>query len=548
MPSIISAGTTSGTALSLTSDTSGELQIRTNNGATTAATITTGGNVGVGTTSPNAKLDVSGSGQTRLRITSTGTGLFPGLEIKSGAANPFDVSQSSTGDGYIYNGANANIYFSTNAIERARLTSTGNLLIGTTVNTNSSLLTVNGTISETVGGTQYLIASQYDIGTNPNQIPLNQYLGTMAFQNSTALGPITSTSVNSLNTFGFRNRIINGAMVIDQRNAGASVTITDISNLTYTLDRWAAFGSIASRFSVQQNAGAVTPPPGYTNYLGVTSLAATVLAASDQFTISQSVEGFNTADLAWGTANARTVTVSFWVRSSLTGTFGGAFVNAGLSRGYGFTYSISVANTWEQKTVTVAGDTTGTWATNNTTGIRIYWGLGVGSNFPAPVGVWSAGSYRSAVGGTSVVGTNGATWYITGVQLEVGTVATTFDVRPYGTELQLCQRYFQRLRNTAATTRYLATLQAWASTALYGVLARFPVTFRGTPTVSISASFGGFYTATSGANSTAQPLALATDGQSIETGDWPGGSSLTPGQAIVSFWNVNSFMDGSAEL
>jgi hypothetical protein len=250
-------------------------------------------------------------------------------------------------------------------------------------------------------------------------------------------------------TFAFKNRIINGAMMIDQRNAGASVTVTDTSNLTYTLDRWSAFGSAASKFSIQQDAGAVTPPAGFTDYLGVTSLAATSVGTSDQYTIGQIIEGFNIADLGWGTANAQPVTLSFWVRSSLTGTFGGAIVNSGFARGYGFTYVINAANTWEQKSVTIAGDTTGTWLTTNGIGINVRFGLGVGSTLSAPVGSWSAGSYRSAVGATSVVGTNGATFYITGVQLEKGSTATSFDYRPYGTELALCQRYFEIVANGA---------------------------------------------------------------------------------------------------
>jgi hypothetical protein len=269
--------------------------------------------------------------------------------------------------------------------------------------------------------------------------------------------PLTTVDQGLLSTnaqyTGFKNRLINGDMVVDQRNNGASVTITDTSNLTYTLDRWAAFGSDASKFSVQQNAGSVTPPSGFTSYLGVTSLAATSLVSNSQYTISQAIEGFNVNDLGWGTANAQTVTLSFWVRSSLTGTFGGVFVNSALARGYGFTYTISAANTWEQKTITIPGDTTGTWLTNNGVGIRVYFSLGEGASFEAPVGTWSSGSYRGAVGGGSIVSTNGATWQITGVQLERGQTATSFDVLPYGTELALCQRYYVDLANNGGSTQ-----------------------------------------------------------------------------------------------
>ena len=246
--------------------------------------------------------------------------------------------------------------------------------------------------------------------------------------------------------FGFKNRIINGAMVIDQRNAGASVTPTGGS---YTLDRFYFSLSQASKLTSQQNAGAVTPPVGFTKYLGVTSSSAYTVGASEIFAVAQQIEGYNIADLAWGTASAATVTLSFWVRSSLTGTFGGVINNDGSSRSYVFSYTISSANTWEQKSVTIAGDTSGTWGSTNGTGINLRFGLGVGSTVSGTAGAWSGSTFYSVTGATSVVGTNGATFYITGVQLEKGTQATAFDYRPYGTELQLCQRYFEKTYDPA---------------------------------------------------------------------------------------------------
>jgi hypothetical protein len=249
-----------------------------------------------------------------------------------------------------------------------------------------------------------------------------------------------------------KNRIINGAMVIDQRNDGASVTATATATYTYTLDRFYYVVSQASKMTIQQNAGSVTPPAGFNYYLGVTSSSAYSVGTNDYFVIGQNIEGFNYADWGWGTANAKTVTLSFWVRSSLTGTFGGVFRNGNDDRTYAFTYTISAANTWEQKSVTIAGDTSGTWAgATNGVGLRIFFGLGLGSSQSTTVGSWTAGSFGGATGATSVVGTNGATWYVTGVQLEVGSTATSFDYRPYGTELALCQRYFEKSYDTATT-------------------------------------------------------------------------------------------------
>ena len=251
-------------------------------------------------------------------------------------------------------------------------------------------------------------------------------------------GSITANAVTP--SVNMKNRIINGNMSIDQRNAGASVTPT---NGSYTLDRWYTGLSQTSKLTIQQNAGSVTPPAGFTNYLGITSSSAYSVISTDYFYVMQVIEGFNTADLAWGTANAKTVTVSFWVRSSLTGTFSGVLQNYNSDRSYPFTYTISSANTWEQKSVTIAGDTTGTWFTNNSGGICLLFSVGAGSSRSGTAGAWAGSAFYAATGATSVVGTNGATWYITGVQLEVGSTATSFDYRPYGTELALCERYFQ---------------------------------------------------------------------------------------------------------
>jgi hypothetical protein len=276
---------------------------------------------------------------------------------------------------------------------------------------------------------------------------------------------------------GFKNRIINGNMVIDQRNAGASVTPTAT---VYTLDRWQLPIAQASKLSIQQNAGAVTPPAGFSNYLGLTSLSAYSITSTDYFLLTQAIEGYNISDLAWGTASAQSVTLSFWVRSSLTGTFGGVVTNG--TRAYPFTYSISAANTWEYKTVVVPGDTSGTWATNNTTGLIVQFGLGVGSNRSGTAGAWATGTLNSATGATSVVGTNGATFYITGVQLEKGATATSFDVRDYGRELMMCQRYCRAYSSYAMG-------RARDSDTVFGPGIIFGTTMRATPTLRSGASF-----------------------------------------------------------
>ena len=357
----------------------------------------------------------------------------------------------------------------------------------------------------------------------------------------------TSDGVSSSGLYGFKNRLINSAMVIDQRNAGASVSGT---SGVYTLDRWKVQNNSGSaRFNVQQNAGSVTPPAGFANYLGVTSTGAYSVAAGDVISMVQVVEGYNSADLAWGTASATTITISFWVRSSLTGTFGGALKNASAAYSYPFTYTISVANTWEQKSITITGATASTWASTNAASIEIYFSMGTGSTFTGTAGSWASADYRSATGATSVVGTNGATFYITGVQLEKGSTATSFDYRPYGTELALCQRYFEKTYNTdvVAGTNTAVGRIAPGSASDNGNNAsadwRFAVEKRASPTVTYyttTGTTGSWNYERSGSSSTATVNAefFGTRG---------GRSYLNCGAANVPLW-IYGHAIASAEL
>ena len=265
--------------------------------------------------------------------------------------------------------------------------------------------------------------------------------GTIAVDSvSTSSGQILGAG----NATGFKNRIINGAMVIDQRNSGASNTPSTTAAYTYYIDRWAYNNSQASKLTYGQNLNSATPPSGFTNYFGVQVASTATVGSSDYFLIEQSIEGYNIADLAWGTSSGKTVTLSFWVQSSLTGTFGGSILNNGTTESYPFSYSIPTANTWTYCTVTILAPPVGTtWLTNNGRGMFVYFSMGIGSTFQGPANTWAAANYGTPTGAVSILGTSGATFYITGVQLEVGSTATSFDVRDYGRELILCQRYYQ---------------------------------------------------------------------------------------------------------
>ena len=338
----------------------------------------------------------------------------------------------------------------------------------------------------------------------------------------------------------FVNRIINGDMRIDQRNAGASVTA---NGSTYAVDRFVFSTNQVSKATAQRS---TTAPAGFTNSLLVTSSAATSFASGDYFSITQKIEGFNCADLAWGTASAVAVTISFRVRSSLTGTFGGAINNSANNRSYPFSYTISAANTWEEKTIVVPGDTTGTWLTDNGTGMNVRFALGMGSTYSGTAGAWTAGDIESVTGAVNVLGTNGATFYITGVQLEAGSVASPFERRDYGRELMMCQRYCYALYNsTGQSYYYYGPGRVDSASSVYcGVT--FPVTMRTKPSLTATAS-NTFYT---------DSLTPNTNTVTIDQGGPTGcfaaifGSGGTVGQAVrvLSNSTAQSYMIWSSEL
>ena len=273
-----------------------------------------------------------------------------------------------------------------------------------------------------------------------------------------------------------RNRIINGAMVIDQRNAGASVN-TDNS---FPVDRFKISISGSATATAQQSS---TAPQGFSKSVVYTIGTGAAQGTSSVYRIFQPIEGYNTADLGWGTANAKTVTLSFWVRSSVTGTFSGSLVESnGGTASYVFEYSIPTANTWTQISVTVAGPTIGTWQTTNSASIALVFDLGSGTNYQQSAGSWVASGNKFRSSGSVVLSaTSGATFYITGVQLEVGSSATGFEYRQYGQELALCKRYFQKITNymlqsANGTVDYILWLNI-----------NFPVEMRAAPSTSLGA-------------------------------------------------------------
>lgn len=310
-----------------------------------------------------------------------------------------------------------------------------------------------------------------------------------------------------------RNRIINGSMVLDQRNAGASVTPADGA---YTLDRWKYSAYQASKFTCQQTPSATESGyamrvgAGFTNYMAWTVASAYTPSTNEWFMFNQRIEGLNVSDLAWGTANAKAVTLSFWVYSSLTGTHSGSISNSAGDRSYPFSFTVSSANTWTQASVTITGDTSGTWLTTNGIGVVVQFNLGANANRLTTGGAWASGAYVGVTGSVQVVTNAGATFYITGVQLEVGSVATPFEHRSYGQELALAQRYFFKQDLTSTQTwgcghRQTTDIGRWTTTV--------PVPMRSTPSFSSTATFEAVFSG--GSTAVTSLSVVASNGFSV---------------------------------
>jgi len=336
------------------------------------------------------------------------------------------------------------------------------------------------------------------------------------------------------NNVSWRNRIINGAMVIDQRNSGSAVTI-DGTNATYSIDRWAGADATDGVFTLQRS---TTAPAGYTNSLLATVTTADAsLAATQRSFIVQYIEGLNCADLGWGTASASTVTLSFWVRSSLTGTFGGSLYNSAEDRSYPFSYTISAANTFEQKTVTIPGDTTGTWLTTNGIGIAVGFNLGTGSTYTGTAGAWAGTRYYAPTGATSVIGTLGATFYITGVQLESGTAASPFEFRNYGQEFAMCQRYYEFIGGPLYQTYTNVASSNTRGSSIY-----FRVTKRSAPTVTYVGTSEYIPSGSGGNNFTPSAQNITVNAFS------PWGDNYSSGVFQLCYTGTGAGIQASAEL
>jgi len=384
--------------------------------------------------------------------------------------------------------------------------------------------------------------------------------GNATFDNLPAGSAGETLVVDSAATVGLRwqgnysagkNKIINGNMVIDQRNTASTAVTVNTTGTTYAVDRWLGFGQTADGvYTLAQDSSA---PAGFTKSLKATvTTADTSIASTQSYTVSQRIEGFNVADLDFGLSSAKTITVSFWVRSSLTGTFGATLRNSAVDRSYPYSYTISTADTWEKKTVTIAGDTTGTWLKDSNIGLRIDFSLGAGTDRLGTAGAWNGNNNIGVTGQTQVIETLNATWYITGVQVEIGNVATAFQTAT-GTlqgELAACQRYFYQINGNdgGGTQVALITGTYTGTTAIKGFFP-FPVKMRTAPSVTSSNSASYFAIGGGGggnADTVGSIQYVGTTGCSM---NFTASASSTIGYScIVLTNNASAYVALSAEL
>jgi hypothetical protein len=347
----------------------------------------------------------------------------------------------------------------------------------------------------------------------------------------------TDQGTGYANGIGFRNRIINGDMRIDQRNAGASVS----TDSAFPLDRFKVRTNVTgATFTSQRSTTA--PTSDFVNSLVYTTGTGANAGSAEVAAILHQIEGTNVSDLGWGTANAKTVTISFRVRSSVTGTFVLTLRNSAGNRNYPATYTISSADTWETKSITVAGDTSGTWLTDTGIGLQLWFDLGSGSNYNGTANAWTGSTIVRVSGSANVIGVSSATFYITGVQLEVGSVATPFERRPFGTELALCQRYLPAYRRNGNDPICMG--QTTSNTSAVFVFP-LPVTPRVAPTGVVISGASDFYVvnpnASAGFVCSALTVSLATNVSAGFNATFPNNSG-TAGQANILHSNTaNAF-------
>lgn len=343
-----------------------------------------------------------------------------------------------------------------------------------------------------------------------------------------------------------RNRIvepiiINGDMTISQRGFSSATAIG--SSNAYNLDRYIGREVTDGGLNVEQS---TTAPTGFKNSLKVTvSSADSSLSADQRAYILTKIEGNRVSQLAFGTSGAKNITLAFYIRSSVTGTFSGSVTNEAENRSFPFTYTVDSADTWERKTVNIDGDTSGTWDTDNTTGLEIYFSLGMGSTYSGTAGSWAGAQYFAASSTTNLIATNSATWHLTGLQIEEGTFDTNtipdFPFESFENNLRKCQRYYE-IANSGGAATYMWTGSNRSTTQAQGGW-RYQTRKRTTPSVALTGTVSGLRVHTTGGGNE-NATGISINGTASPITAWINtnvSSGLTQNQPSIVYDNDHTF-------
>ena len=375
---------------------------------------------------------------------------------------------------------------SANTLEgESNLTFTGSILTVTN-SSGASELTLT-TPNNTDGGVYFRTG-----GSNPGAVSYLHTDNSLRFRvnstnkmiidkngNTNVTGILTATNLVSNQPSSHKNYIMNGKAMIFQRYLPGSMVTVNNGNQNYCMDRWYGRGEGSKGVFTFHQHDIQSQGQAAHAALRVNVTTTSTPSTNDVYKVAQRIEGRNIDGLGFGTSGAKTITLSFLTKSSVAGTHGGSIMNGAQNRAYPFTYTINSADTWEQKSITIPGDTSGTWSSGTDVGLEVNFDMGTAeSNYRRPAGSWYAGRAEGADGTVQLITQSGGNWYATKIQLEEGNVSTPFEHIPYPDELLRCKRYCFRLGggDTEQYTTLLMGVQSHSN--LCKAHVQFPVDMR----------------------------------------------------------------------
>jgi hypothetical protein len=343
---------------------------------------------------------------------------------------------------------------------------------------------------------------------------------------------------------GFRNKIINGSVIIDQRGSAT----TPVVGTGYSADRWFFEDGCDAVFSTGQSTD-VPKGQGFSSSIKSTVTTANTSVTTNEFSVlSYFIEGTDSASFAWGGTGAKAITASFWVKSSVAGTYSFTLYNNGASRIYPASYTVNIPNTWEKKIIQIPGDTAGTWLTTNGRGVVVNFYTSLASNFLG-LSTWNSSGIYGVVGQVNAAAAVGNTFTVTGLQIEEGVIATPFEHRPIGTELALCQRYYYNHTPGSSAQRAIG-VGTWFTATQMHIPIKFPVSMRIKPILVMPSSAGYYISYQNSTSTSISGLTLETTVTTTEQAEIynTGLTSSTIGPALFRTNNASGNVAFNSEL